>query len=83
MNNKSDLGKKSEITDSCIWVTFGAVGCIMSAWAGFSGLNLSSDTPRQLADNQTQAEPNLIMKRHIMFLETLTWRQITDLFKKV
>lgn len=39
--------------------------------------------PKQLTDNETEAEPKLTMKRHIMFFKTLTWQQITDLFTKV
>lgn len=37
----------------------------------------------RLSNTSRKKKKNSTMKRHIMFLETLTWRQITDLFKKV
>lgn len=52
----------------------------------FQAPDVNPDLWHATTDCQTQAgkkKKNSTMKRHIMFLETLTWRQITDLFKKV
>lgn len=90
LNNETDLGKalewirKNWLLYLICGVKWGTEGCIMSVWIVFSRLQTWTLTcHNRLSNTSRKKKKNSTMKRHIMFLETLTWRQITDLFKKV